>query len=585
MTTLNPAVGTVSNGPGAASATRRSTSLRQLDDMVARLREGAPRLVQLSMSDRIALAQSMQAGYLRIARRSVEVACAVKGISADAPVAAEEWATGPWSVVRHLRLVTESLQAIQRTGTTPVGRIGTDADGRLTVRVFPANRIDGVLFSGITVDVHMLAGVTEESLDASRASFYRGRKHDGRTVLVLGAGNIAAIPAMDVVTKLFNEGSVCLLKMNPVNAYLGPFIEEAFKEAIQRGFLAVAYGGPEEGAYVAQHTGIDQIHLTGSAATYDSIVWGPPGLERDARKARNQPVLAKPVTAELGNVSPVMVVPGPYTQKQLAFQAENITGAVTCNASFLCNAAKMLVMPKAWEQRTSLLAGIERILATVPPRKAYYPGAEHRWQRLTQGRSSVRMIGNAGEGELPWTILSGLDAADAREAAFTEEPFCSILSETEVGSDDPVEFLDRAVDFANNRLWGTLSADIVVHPKSLKDPRIAQALERAIARLRYGAVTVNSWSGFIFAFGSPPWGAHPSSTPADIQSGNAWVHNTSMLEGIEKAVLRHPLTIVPKPATFPSHRTAHRVMERITVLEERAAWSKVPGVVMAAMRG
>jgi aldehyde dehydrogenase (NAD(P)+) len=259
--------------------------------------------------------------------------------------------------------------------------------------------------------------------------------------------------------------------MNPVNAYLGPFIEEAFKEAIQRGFLAVAYGGPEEGAYVAQHTGIDQIHLTGSAATYDSIVWGPPGLERDARKARNQPVLAKPVTAELGNVSPVMVVPGPYTQKQLAFQAENITGAVTCNASFLCNAAKMLVMPKAWEQRTSLLAGIERILATVPPRKAYYPGAEHRWQRLTQGRSSVRMIGNAGEGELPWTILSGLDAADAREAAFTEEPFCSILSETEVGSDDPVEFLDRAVDFANNRLWGTLSADIVVHPKSLKDPR------------------------------------------------------------------------------------------------------------------
>jgi aldehyde dehydrogenase (NAD(P)+) len=195
------------------------------------------------------------------------------------------------------------------------------------------------------------------------------------------------------------------------------------------------------------------------------------------------------------------------------------------------------------------------------------------------------MIGNAGEGELPWTILSGLDAADAREAAFTEEPFCSILSETEVGSDDPVEFLDRAVDFANNRLWGTLSADIVVHPKSLKDPRIAQALERAIARLRYGAVTVNSWSGFIFAFGSPPWGAHPSSTPADIQSGNAWVHNTSMLEGIEKAVLRHPLTIVPKPATFPSHRTAHRVMERITVLEERAAWSKVPGVVMAAMRG
>ena len=585
MTILSPPVGVRSAKPAAASAPSRPTSPRQLDDMVARLREAAPGFVRLSMSDRIALAQSMQAGYLRVARRSVEVACAAKGISADGPVAGEEWATGPWSVVRHLRLVTESLRAIQRTGNTPVGRIGRNADGHLTVRVFPTNRIDGVLFSGITVDVHMLPGVSAESLDATRASFYKGRKHEGRTVLVLGAGNIAAIPAMDVVTKLFNEGSVCLLKMNPVNAYLGPFIEEAFAEAIARGFLAVAYGGPEEGAYLAQHRGIDEIHLTGSAATYDSIVWGPPGPEREARKARNQPVLTKPVTAELGNVSPVLVVPGPYSEKELAFRAENIAGAVTCNASFLCNSAKMLVTPKAWEQRRSLLDALERVLASVPARKAYYPGAEQRWQRLTGGRDRVSTIGAPAQGELPWTILAGLDAADASEPAFTTEPFCSILSETEVGSDDPVEFLDRAVDFANNRLWGTLSADIVVHPKSLKDPRVAEALERAITRLRYGAVTVNSWTGFIFAFSSPPWGAYPGSSPADIQSGNAWVHNTSMLEGVEKAVLRHPLTVVPKPATFPSHRTAHTLMQRITRLEERASWSKVPGVVAAAMRG
>jgi hypothetical protein len=58
-----------------------------------------------------------------------------------------------------------------------------------------------------------------------------------------------------------------------------------------------------------------------------------------------------------------------------------------------------------------------------------------------------------------------------------------------------------------------------------------------------------------------------------------------MLEGIEKAVLRHPLTIVPKPATFPSNRTAHLVARRLTSLDEWASWSKVPGVVAAAMRG
>jgi hypothetical protein len=35
---------------------------------------------------------------------------------------------------------------------------------------------------------------------------------------VLSAGNIAAIGMMDVITKMFNEGNACLLKMNPVNA-------------------------------------------------------------------------------------------------------------------------------------------------------------------------------------------------------------------------------------------------------------------------------------------------------------------------------------------------------------------------------
>jgi aldehyde dehydrogenase (NAD(P)+) len=482
-------------------------------------------------------------------------------------------------------LIAESLRSLQRLGNTPIGPVRRTADDRLAVRVFPANTIDSVLFAGITVEVRMEAGIGETELHGSRAAFYRGRSHDGRTVLILGAGNLAAIPAMDVITKMFNEGKTCLLKMNPVNAYLGPFLEDAFGDAIRRNLLAVVYGGANEGAYLADHTGIDEIHLTGADRTYDRLVWGPPGPERNARKARNTPLLTKPVTAELGNVSPILVVPGAYSEKELAFQAESIAGAVANNASFNCNTPRMLVTPQGWAGRDGLLAAIERALEAAPVRRAYYPGAEERWQQLTNGRSSFRAVGAARACELPWTLIPGLDSTDPREPAFTTEPFCSILSETEVGSDDPVEFLERAVDFANNRLWGTLSADLVVHSASLKDPRVAEAVERAIARLRYGAVTVNSWSGFLFAYGTPPWGAYPGSTPSDIQSGRGWVHNTPMLEGIEKAVLRHPLTIVPKPVTFPSHRTAHIVARRLTQLDERASWTKVPGVVVAAMQG
>ncbi len=561
------------------------TSRSKLDEMIARLQEGASAFASLGLPDRIVLIRSMQAGYLQIAERSVQAGCEAKGIPLGTPMEAEEWGTGPWSVVRQLRLLAEALATLARTGNTPLGPLGRATDGRLMARAFPTNRIDGVLFSGITVDVRFLADMQEDRIHASRASYYKEPRSPGRTVLVLGAGNISSIPAMDVITKLFNEGKVCLLKMHPVNAYLGPFLELAFSEPIRRGFLAVAYGGEEEGAYLAQHHGIDEIHLTGSSQTYDRIVWGPPGPERDARKARNAPVIGKPVTAELGNVSPVLVVPGPYGDRELAFQAESIAGASTMNGSFLCNSPKMLITPKGWRRRESLLGALEAAFALAPVRDAYYPGAEERWRHLTSGRSGNRTIGAAGAGQLPWTIIPGVDATDSREPTFFTEPFCSILSETEVGSDDPVEFLERAVDFANNRLWGTLSADLVVHPKSMKDPRIAEAVERAIARLRYGAVGVNSWAGFVFAYASPPWGAYPGSTPAEIRSGMGWVHNTSMLEGIEKSVLRHPLTIVPKPSTFPSHRTAHTVLRRLTFLEEHAKWSKVPGVIAAAVRG
>jgi hypothetical protein len=58
-----------------------------------------------------------------------------------------------------------------------------------------------------------------------------------------------------------------------------------------------------------------------------------------------------------------------------------------------------------------------------------------------------------------------------------------------------------------------------------------------------------------------------------------------MLEGVEKAVARHPLTTKPKPAYHLSHRTAHVLLRRMTSLEERASWTKVPAVVAAAMRG
>ncbi len=587
------------------------TPRHALDAAVERLRAAAGRFAKLNIPDRLALARSMQKGYARIAERSVAVACEAKGIPFDSSLAGEEWMSGPWPVVRHLRLIRESLDQIQATGNTRIvrprriaGGPGADGqpadgepqgdrlgDGRLRVRVYPENLLDRVLFTGVTADVHMQAGVTKKELESTRAAFYKEPNHQGRLVLVLGAGNVASIAPTDVITKMYNEGKVCLLKMNPVNAYIGPFIEAAFADAIQQGFLAVSYGGVEEGAYLTQHEGIDEIHMTGSDKTHDAIVWGPPGADRDERIAADRPLIDKKVTSELGNVSPVIVVPGPLSDRQLRFQAEDVAAAITTNASFLCIAAKMLVMPAGWGGREPFLRELERVLADVPPRRAYYPGAHERWHKLTAGHGSLRCVGDAGPSELPWALITDLDPENDAEPLFHTEPFCSIISEVGVGAvggdagSDPVSFLDAAVDFVNNRLWGTLAATLIV-PKSLeRDPAATQAVERAISRLRYGTVGVNIPPAASFVLGTTPWGGYPGSSRADIQSGLGWVHNARMLEGIEKVVIRAPFTRAPKPIYFSSHRRTHEAARRLVALDMNGSWAQVPGLVLAALRG
>ncbi|HZZ86026.1 MAG TPA: aldehyde dehydrogenase [Anaeromyxobacteraceae bacterium] len=556
------------------------TPLVALGAALERLRAGAPALARLPLTAKAALARRLRDGMARVAGPSALAASRAKGIPAGSPLEGEEWISGPFVTLRLLRQVEESLEALARGGSTPIGPARRRPDGRFEVEVFPETLRDRLLFPGVRAAVRLLPGAAPED----RARFHRAPDHAGRVCLILGGGNINSIPTTDVVTKLFKEGKACLLKLSPVNAYLGPFIEAAFADAVAAGFLAVVQGGAAEGEWLARHAAVDEVHVTGSDRTHDLLVWGPPGPERDARQARGEPLLAKEITSELGNVSPVIVVPGPYTDRELAFQAESIAGMVTHNASFNCNAAKMLVTPSGWSRREELLDRVFGLLEATPPRRAWYPGAEERYASLTAGRVEVRRTA-AGPGALPWTLLPALDAGDAFERAFRTEPFCSILSEVPVGSDDPVRFLEAAVEFCNQRLWGTLNASLVVPPAVEADPGSAAALEAAIDRLRYGTVAVNVWPGFSFSLGSTPWGAYPGSPLADIQSGRGFVHDSRMLEGVEKCVVRAPVRGLVKLPYFPSYRTLGQLGPRLAALEASDGWIRLPAVLAAGVRG
>jgi aldehyde dehydrogenase (NAD(P)+) len=241
----------------------------------------------------------------------------------------------------------------------------------------------------------------------------------------------------------------------------------------------------------------------------------------------------------------------------------------------------MVVVSAGWAQRDLFANLLLDTLAEAAPRKAYYPGASQRYEELLAGHD-VQKLGREGRDALAWAFIRDLDPADTSEKLFGTEPFCGIVSETALpGADDPGAFLEAAAAFCNDRLWGSLNAELVTP----KVPDLAPALETAVRDLRYGTVAINVWPAISYAVMTPPWGGHPSATLSDIQSGLGWVHNTFLLDGIDKAVFRAPLTPMLKPSWHFDNRTTHVTARRLVGLEQSPGWPKLAAVAASAIRG
>lgn len=569
----------------ASAKSHAATDNAELDATLAKLKRNAEPFARLSPAARAGLLRECMPLVWRVAEEWVRAACEAKGIDFNDTASSEEWLGGPMTTLRNVRLLAEALDAIAHTGKPGVddANLRVAADGRVEAEVFPTTLVEKLMYGGFTATIRFEEGMKRDDVRARQASFYAQKDPKGGVSLVLGAGNVASIPPMDALYKMFVEGMVCLVKLNPVNEYLEPFYRKAMAPLIERGYLEFVRGGGDVGKYLVEHADVDDVHITGSDRTFDLIVWGPPGEERERRKRSHDPILKKPISSELGSVTPVILVPGEWSEKELQYVAEYVATMVTNNASCNCNAGKMLVTSRGWAQRDDLLRRVREVLKGVAPRKAYYPGAFDRFKHLTEGREGVERIGAAAEDQLPWTLIPGLDANAKDERLFTTEPFCPILSEARLDETDPSAFLDAATAFANDRLWGTLSAVLFIDPRTERGAK--EALDRAVSQLRYGAVGINQWTGLVYGLVTAPWGGHPSSPKEDIQGGVGWVHNTFMFEGIEKLVLRGPFVVAPKPPYFVTHQNAHEVARKVTEMELAPSLWKVPGVVFSVLQG
>ena len=560
--------------------TESGSDLPQAVDTEARLARLTRRKddwVRVGIPDRLDYLRSCSEGLLGVSGEWVRLACAAKGIDDQSALAGEEWISGPMVILRSLRLLR---LALENQGRPRPGGVRSRDDGQLVADVMPASLFDRLLFPGVRAEVWI-----EPGKPADQGRIYRekiaGQYPAGRVALVLGAGNIGSIAPTDVLHKLFVEDQVVLLKMNPINDYLGPLIDRAFGSLVADGYFSVTQGGPEVGSALCHDPRVDTIHLTGSDRTHDAIVWGD-AEHRKKRKAERVPELNKPITSELGCVTPVLVVPGPWTPSELDFQARHVAAMVAHNASFNCNAAKVLVTARSWDLRDTFVERVERHLALAPPRKPYYPGARERYTEFLDRYPNARPLGTPSPQGIPWTIIPDVPACSG-EYALTHEAFCGVLAVTGLVADDAPGFLESAVTFVNDSVWGTLSCVVLIDPRTAR--RHARQLDRAVADLRYGGIGINVWAGVNFALGATSWGAFPGNTSANIGSGRGTVHNTFLFDHPEKSVVRGPWRPYPKPVLFVGHRSLDVLGRKLTAFEATPSLAKVPGILLTALRG
>ncbi len=554
--TANATVATTVGAPD------RPATPAELDAVIAELRTNAPRWCGTGIPRRLALLDELRRTTRAAADGWAASAAVAKGIAVDSHLAGEDWGTGPYFVLRNLQLLHTTLTDIAATGSPQPPALRTEG-ARVVVEVVPGDRLDKLINQGLTAEAWLQPGVT---LDQARARMGRSYRPEHERVpgvaVVLGAGNLSSIGPMDALYQLFALDRVVVLKMNPVNAYLGPHLAAAFAPLIRGGFLQIVHGGVEVGRHLTEHHDIDAIHVTGSDRTHDAIVFGS-GEEGRERKARGEPRIDVPISSELGDVSPIIVVPGPWTEKDLAFQGDHIASMLVNNAGFNCVAGDVIIQHRAWAKRRALLDAVRDSLRRATPREFYYPGAEERYETFVSAHRQAERLSDAVEGGLPFTLIPDVDPEATDDVVFTTESFCGVISETALDAPLSVPaFIDDAVRRCNDQLWGNLSVTLLVHPRSLADPEVAAAVDRAVEQLHYGTVGVNLWAGMGFTFVSTPWGAYAGNELTDIQSGRGTAHNTFLLEDIEKTVIRGPWR---PPVTPPWLHTHHR-MDRLVPL-------------------
>ena len=464
----------------------------------------------------------------------------------------EEWIGGPFTCIYAIQYFIDSLQ--NEDGLN----ISNFDDSKKSYKVFPTKTIEKLLFPFLEGEVRFGKNLSFEQINEFRGFANRFKNNKSKITLILGAGNVSSIPVLDALFHMIAYKSVIYMKLNPVNDYLLPIFTQVFEPFISRGYMIITEGDMEASKYLTQHEGFHHTHLTGSNFTYENIVYGKI-LNDKERSVKTLPkVNKKPITTELGNVTPIIVHPGNWSRSEIKHQAKKIVTAKLNNSGFNCIAAQVIVLPKDWKHTQKLKDDILFYLKKVGDTTSYYPGASENLDQLLE-TENYEQINNLSC-NTPF-LVSDLDLE--KEYA-NKEVWSTALYFKEIPYTSNENFCSNSIEYVNNELWGNLGVTVLI--KNHKKKTNQSILNDYVENLKYGTVAINEWSALGFVIPTLPWGGYPGNKDNDIQSGQGYVHNSLLFESPQKGVVysRFRLSPIIDPPWFVTNKKAHRIFKNLT---------------------
>ncbi|MCG8516615.1 MAG: aldehyde dehydrogenase family protein [Pseudomonadales bacterium] len=556
----------------------KSATDTEMDAAIHDLTHGVIRWAGMGLPERVSLLKKTHRSIAKAADTWAAAAIKAKGIP-KGPAEGEEWMSGPYATLSGFGAAIDSLAKLAAGKSPAAGLKARRAPGNRTAfTMLPGSLLESNLLNGFKGELWLKPGISSEAAISGAGLGAKQLNDSGGVGLVLGAGNVSAIGPLDVLYELIAYNRASVLKLNPTFSGLTEAYTAAFEPLIDAGLLRLVNGAADVGQYLTSHPQIDHVHITGSGVTHDMIVWG------SLTGKDGVPLLNKPITSELGGVSPIIVVPGDWDEEDLQYQAEHVATQRFHNCGHNCIGGQALIISADWPQKEAFLSKLERVIEGLPERTAWYPNTDKKIAEAVAAYPDANRINGR--------LFLKVDESTSHDA-FTTEYFGPVLAYTELPGKG-TEFLRRAVDHSNEKLDGTLGASMIIAPEDRK--AMGAAFEEEVAKLRYGTIGINVWSAIGFLIPGLSWGAFPGNTLSDVGSGIGIVHNAHLLENAERSVVSGPfrpfprsvlngeMSLSPKPAWFVTAKSSKGVAERLTRFAASPGWSKLPGIFNQAFR-